>query len=318
MRIAICIGTYKRCELLGELLAGISRLTFSKEPAPQIEIVVVDNDPSKTAQNVCAAVELRWPVKYVAEERRGITFVRNRAVQEAGDVDFIAFIDDDEMPTPQWLDELLSTQRRFGADVVSGPVVPKFAPGVAEWVKASDLFHRPSFPTGHSLDKCFAGNVLVRREVFLLVPAFDDRFKLSGGEDTQFFLRVRKTGHSIVWSQEAAVHESVPKERANFAWILRRGYQSGNSWPLCESTLDDRLRVRVVRFLKAWVYVAKGAAGALVSLFMGRAALARSLRTVCVGLGMLAGLSGQRFLAYQSAGDGPAAKPPEFSAHGKA
>src|SRR5208282_5349810 len=145
-----------------------------------------------------------------------------------------------------------------------------------EWIKKSGLFNRPSFPTGFSLDKCGAGNVLVKREVFPSVPAFDDRFNLSGGEDTHFFLRVRKAGHSIVWSQEAVVHESIPNERANFAWILRRSYQCGNSWPLCESSLDGRLRVRVVRFFKAWAYVAKGAAGALVSLFIGKAALAHS------------------------------------------
>lgn len=318
MQIAICIGTYKRSELLRELLAGISQLTFRKEPAPQIEIIVVDNDPFKTAEEVCTAVELRWPMKYITEERRGITHVRNRAVHEAGLVDFIVFIDDDEVPTPEWLDELISAQRRFSADVVSGPVVPRFALGAAEWVKASGLFNRPSFSTGHSLDKCSAGNVLVRREVFFIVPTFDDRFTLSGGEDTHFFLRVRKAGHSIAWSQEAIVHESISSERANFAWILRRGYQCGNSWPLCESSLDDRLRVRVVRFLKAWAYVARGAASALVSLFMGKAALARSLRTVCVGLGMLAGLAGRKFLAYQFAGAGSDAKPPDFAEQTKA
>jgi len=318
MRIAICIGTYKRSGLLRELLAGISELAFRKKPAPQIEIIVVDNDPAKTAEEVCRAVELGWPLKYIVEERRGIAQVRNRAVKEAGAVDFIVFIDDDEVPTAEWLDELLSAQHRFGADVVSGPVAPKFAPGVAEWVKASGLFHRPSFPTGHSLEKCSTGNVLVRREVFSLVPTFDDRFSLSGGEDSHFFLRVRKAGHSIVWSEEAVVYESISSERANFVWILRRGYQSGNSWPLCEASLDDRLRVRLVRFLKAWAYVASGAAGALVSLFLGKAALARSLRTVCVGLGMLTGLAGRKFLAYQFKGAVSVAKPPRFAEHTKA
>jgi succinoglycan biosynthesis protein ExoM len=313
MRIAICIGTYKRRELLRELLAGISQLKFRKEPVPQIEIVVVDNDPFKTGEEVCTATELQWPLKYFAEEHRGITHVRNRAVQEAGAVDFIAFIDDDEVPTPQWLDELISAQHRFRADVVSGPVVPKFASGVPEWVKKSDLFDRPSFSTGHSLDKCFAGNVLIRREVFFLVPRFDDRFNLSGGEDTHFFLRVRKAGHSIVWSQEAIVHESTPSERANLAWILRRSYQCGNSWPLCETSLDGRLRVRVTRFFKAWGYVAGGAAGTLISLFIGKAALAHSLRTVCVGLGMLTGLAGRKFLAYQFAGARSVARPSELT-----
>jgi succinoglycan biosynthesis protein ExoM len=304
MRLAICIGTYKRSDLLCELLAGISHLTFRRMPAPRIEVIVVDNDPFKSAEEVCAAVELPCPVKYVAEPRRGITYVRNRAVREAGVVDFIVFIDDDEVPTPQWLDELLAAQHQFGADIVSGPVFPKFAHGVAEWVKAGKFFDRPAFANGRSLDRCSTNNALIRSEVFLRVPAFDDRFRLSGGEDTHFFLRARQAGHSIVWSQEAIVHESIPEERARLAWILRRAYQSGNSWSLCEASLDARMRVRLTRLAIAFGHLVKGSAGVLLSLCLGRAAVVNSLRSILLGAGMLTGLVGRRYLAYEFAGTG--------------
>jgi succinoglycan biosynthesis protein ExoM len=317
MRVAICIGTFKRPELLRELLTGISLLTFCREPAPQIEIIVVDNDPQRTAQPVCSFTQLHWPLKYFVEEGRGITHVRNRAVAEAGAVDFIAFLDDDEVPTPHWLDELLSAQRRFRADVVTGPVLPKFAPDAPQWASASRLFHRPSFSTGQSLEICSTNNVLVRSEVFLRVPAFDDRFNLSGGEDTHFFLRVRKAGNSMIWSQQAIVVESIPAERANFAWLLRRGYQAGNSWSFCELSLDHRFRVRALRFLKGSGHVLKGLAATGVSLLAGKAALARSLQTVCLGLGMLTGLAGYKFLAYQFPSIGLATKPTDCPEHVK-
>jgi succinoglycan biosynthesis protein ExoM len=313
MRIAICIGTFKRSELLRELLVGLSQLTFRKEPAPQIEIIVVDNDAHRTAEPVCASVSLPWPLKYFVEERRGITHVRNRAVAEAGAVDAIAFLDDDEVPAPDWLEELLSAQRHFRADVVAGPVLPRIAPGAPEWAKTGRLFHRPSFSTGQSLKICSTNNVLVRREVFLHVPTFDDRFNLSGGEDTHFFLRARKAGHSMVWSQEAIVVESIPAERANLAWLLRRGYQCGNTWSFCELSLDQGFCVRVVRFFKASAYVVIGFARSVLSMFRGRAALARSLQTVCIGLGMITGLAGHKFLAYQFSNVGVAAKPAEHA-----
>lgn len=318
VRVAICIGTYKRPELLRALLLGISRQTFRKEPAPEIEIIVVDNDPLRAAEPVCASAKLPWPLKYFVEQRRGITYVRNRAVQEAGSVDFIAFIDDDEVPTPHWLDELLATQHRFAADVVVGPLYPQFAPGTPEWVESSRLFHRPTFSTGQSLEVCSAGNALVSREVFLRVPAFDDRFNLSGGEDTHFFLRVRKAGYSMIWSQEAIVSEPIAPERANLPWLLRRGYQCGNTWSFCELSLDDRLRTRTLRFLKASAHVAKGIALTVAAVFEGKAALARSLQTVCLGLGMLTGLAGHKFLAYQFPNVSLAAKPTDFTEHAKA
>ena len=318
MRIAICIGTYKRPELLRELLVGISQLTFCREPTPQIEIIVVDNDPLRSAQPVCASVELSWPLKYFVEERRGITQVRNRAVAEAGAAGSIAFLDDDEVPAPRWLEELLSAQHRYHADVVAGPVLPRFAPGVPEWAKSSRLFHRPSFSTGQSLNICSTNNALVRTEVFFRVPTFDDRFNLSGGEDTHFFLRVRRAGYAIVWSQEAIVFESIARERASFLWLLRRGYQYGNTWSCCELSLDNRLRVRAARLLKGLAHVVKGVALTAVSVFEGKAALARSLQVVCLGLGMLTGLAGHKFLAYQSPSVGLPAKPTEFTEHVKA
>src|SRR5271169_1441847 len=96
-RVAICIGTFERQELLRQLLSGISQLTFHKARTPDIEIIVVDNDPLQSAREVCAAASVPWPIKYVTEAKRGITYVRNRALAEAGSVDFIAFIDDDEV-----------------------------------------------------------------------------------------------------------------------------------------------------------------------------------------------------------------------------
>ena len=46
----------------------------------------------------------------------------------AGDVDYIAFIDDDELPEPGWLKGLHDARQRFGADVVAGAVITDFPP----------------------------------------------------------------------------------------------------------------------------------------------------------------------------------------------
>jgi len=280
--------------------------------APEIEIVVVDNDPSGSAKEICERSANLFPLRYVVEPARGVVHARNRALAEAGLVDFIAFLDDDEVPDEIWLDELLAAQARFDADVVSGPVLPSYAIGVAEWVKRGGLFDRPNRETGSALEFCSTNNVLIRSGVFGRVPRFDDRFQLTGGEDTQFFLRVRRAGYSIVWSAEAIVCETVPKERARLLWILRRGYQSGNSWVLSEMSIDASPRTRALRLLKASVHVYVGMISALVSIFYGRAPLTKALRKSCLGAGMLAGLAGRKFLAYQSPVSLGVASTPEF------
>ena len=301
-RIAVCITTYKRRDLLRQLLVGVSAQRFHKIRIPEIVVVVVDNDASKSAEEICHEARLPWPLKYIVESRRGIAQARNRAIREAGAVDCVVFIDDDEFPTPAWLDELLWTRARFGADVVCGPVLPSFAPDVPDWVKIGGFFDRGVCDSGSAPDECRSGNVLICSNVFAGVKAFDERFGLTGGEDTEFFLRVRRAGYKIVSSAEARVHETVPTSRANLKAVLRRAYQSGNSWVLCESTLDRRISKRIVRTAKACGWILVGAASACVSPLFGMPTIARSLRNIWLGVGMLTALAGQRYQAYESAG----------------
>jgi GT2 family glycosyltransferase len=291
--------------LLRDLLSAIGKLSFLKCPSPEITIMVVDNDEFASARAVCESSILPWPIRYAVESRRGITYARNRAIEEAGLVDFIAFIDDDEVPSPQWLDELLWARARFAADVVSGPVFPQYAPEIAPWVKQGGFFERRIGPTGTVRDACATNNVLIGTHVFRSVPGFDHSFALSGAEDTHFFLRIRQAGFKIVWSDEATVRELLPAERGRPAWILRRDYQTGNGWVFCETGLDPSLHLRAVRLLKALGHVVIGFVTAVwASLRWNRAALIHSLRRASLGAGMLSALAGYRFLAYQGAGRG--------------
>ncbi len=302
LRVAICIATFRRAELLRKLLIGVSELAFRKVRVPEISVIVVDNDSSRTAEQVCAAILLPWPKKYVVEPRRGIARVRNTAVSEAGNVQFIAFLDDDEVPDPLWLDELLATQSQFEADVVAGPVLTDFASDVPNWVRAGRFFDRVTFTTGHSMDKCSTNNVLIRREVFDSVASFNEDFELTGADDTHFFMRVNRAGYRIVWAQDARVHEAISKSRANFAWLLQRGYRLGNSWSLCELSLDSRFATRLVRAAKALAWMAKGLALLGVSVFQGKTAVVWAFRTICYGAGQLSGLAGHKYQEYRSAG----------------
>jgi glycosyltransferase involved in cell wall biosynthesis len=301
IRVAVCICTFRRQKLLRETLRGIARLAFRKVSVSRLEIIVVDTpDESGSAQEICETACLPWPIKYVVEPRRGLTYARNRAIAEAGAVDFVAFIDDDEVPSAQWLDEHLWAQSEFAADVVSGPALPKYAPEVADWVKDGGFFDRQVVATGTLRRACPTNNVLVGTHVFERVPKFDDAFALSGAEDTDFFLRVSKAGYRIVWSQEAAVFESVSAKRGTVAWILRREYQTGNGWIFAETALDFRLRSWIFRFSKACGHVLIGSANAIwQSVLLDRVAVVRYLRRVSLGIGMLAALAGHRFLAYQ-------------------
>jgi succinoglycan biosynthesis protein ExoM len=306
MRVAICVTTFRRPKLLGELLRGLSELTFQKMPCPEITVVVSDNDEFKTAEEVCREAQLRWQLRYVSEPRRGIAHGRNRALKEAGDVDCIAFIDDDEVPQAGWLDELLWAQSEYAVDIACGPVIPNFTGDVPAWIRKTTFFDRPIYPTGRLLECCSTNNALMTRRVLDQVPGFDDGFQLTGGEDIHFFLRARRAGFQIVSSDEAVVVERIARDRANLSSLLRLAYRGGNCYTLVECSLDDRFSTRLLRLGRACGRLCAGAAGMGTSLVRGRISAVRAMRGFCRGLGMLTALVGVRYQAYKSPTGDPA------------
>jgi glycosyltransferase involved in cell wall biosynthesis len=197
------------------------------------------------------------------EPRRGIPFARNTAVARAlGEgADFIAFIDDDEVPEPSWLDELLHVQRLYRVDVVMGPVLAHFTAPVAPWVEKGGFFHSLRHPTGHPMEWGWTSNVLVRSEVFeKMGKLFDERFALSGGSDRHFFERVRRAGHRMVWADEALVREWVPESRASLGWLLRRRYRLGNTYSTISVGFEPSARTRAGLAADACRYTARSLA----------------------------------------------------------
>ena len=164
--ISVCICTYKRPAYLKRLLQELARqhtnalFTYS--------IVVAENDQLRSAEPVVLefAATVPIPIKYCVESRQGIARARNEAVRNA-EGDFVAFIDDDEFPTPDWLLNLSHTLRESTADGVLGPVKPHFDPQTPQWVIDAGLYDRPTHQTGFILDwpMCRTGNVLLKRQV---------------------------------------------------------------------------------------------------------------------------------------------------------
>lgn len=228
MLISICICTFRRRHGLQWLLGCLRQIQVPS--GSRIEVVVVDNDPSMSAESVVSEAQIGfpWPLRYFCEARRGVGFARNRCVSEAQG-EWVAFIDDDEYPISDWLVQLLQCAAAFSADGVFGPVVAEFESPPPRWIHSSGFHSRPRFATGSSLGwgDCRTGNVLFRRRLFLDLGAFDPRFSASGGEDSEFFWRCIEGGARMVWCDEAVVRERVPTIRMSRAWMLRRAFSGG-------------------------------------------------------------------------------------------
>ena len=302
-RVAICVASFRRPSGLKRLLYSLNRLTFDKCLPPTIEVIVVDNDSAGSTCELCEGIssELRWLLECHIEPRRGIPYARNKAVASVKEgTDFVAFIDDDEVPEPSWLDELLHVQQVYGADVVTGPVLPRFTDSVPPWILKGKFFERKRYPTGHLLSVSSTNNVLVRSEVFSeMGELFDVRYALSGIDDTLFFMRVHRAGYKIVWADDALVYEWVPYSRLNARWILQRAYRGGNGFVTVELNFRPWAMVGLVRAATASVRLVQGLMLITLSLVFGRHVFVRGLQYAGRGIGMLTGLARIRYEEYR-------------------
>lgn len=226
--ISVCLCTYKRVKRLSRLVNELQtqetdgRFTYS--------IVVVDNDCNRSAEQTVEGLRRHAtvPMSYYTESVQNIALARNRAVANATG-DFIAFIDDDEVPCKSWLINLYKACHAFRADGVLGPVVPCYEVDPPKWVLRGKLFERPTHRTGELLHwkNTRTGNVLLRRGIF---DDKENQFRREfarGGEDTDFFRRMIAKGFRFVWCAEAPAYEAVTSDRCTRSFMLKRALLRG-------------------------------------------------------------------------------------------
>ena len=293
--VAILIATYRRPEGLARLLASLDALTFENRPKPDITVVVVDNDAAAKSD----PPRSQHPVHYVVEPQRGLSAVRNRALDEVPpETDFLAFIDDDEWAEPQWLDALLAMQAQTSADIVQGPVIPAFELDPPDWMRRGGYFEVGPFQPGEKLTFGATGNCLIRCAMLERTGLrFDMRFNTSGGEDADFFDRHLNSGGEIIAAPAARAYELVPATRMSTRGLMRQQFRKGNTIGQLDaaSGLAARYGVRTAKAVR-WVLAGGARAIALGPFVKGAAAV--GLAGAARGFGMLAALVNVRSSYY--------------------
>jgi len=264
VKTVVCVCTYRRPESLRALLNSLTILTG----AQGIEIVVSDNDAAGEGAAVCQNLPADYPftVHSLVEPQAGISPARNAVVNKALSLapEFLAFLDDDERPSTDWLSELLRIQKETNADVVGGPTLSEFPAEVDDEQKNNPYFGADlGIADGAACQLQAAGNFLIKASVIkTMAPViFLPEFAQSGGEDLAFFTQLAQNKATMHWAANAIVHEAVPANRLTQDWMKSRVINIANS------------RVRVMQMLEPGP----------------KPALIRGLKTVA--LGTVAGLS---------------------------
>lgn len=254
--ISVAICTYNRADRLQLALEALCHQTL--EPS-RFEILVIDNASTDSTHSVCQAFETALPqLRYVFEPVQGLSKARNTALQEAKSL-YIAFLDDDAIPCPNWLASLLHAFQTVQPEpvCVGGLIRPLWELPKPDWVRPTmeSLFtildggdqprwFRPNeFPWG--------ANVAYQRDALLKIGGFHEKLgrrgnSLLSGEEYLLNATLQSQGGGFYYHPEAAIEHWIPKERIDPEWLVRRNFWQGRSVALIEHMLGkSRIRQQI-------------------------------------------------------------------------
>lgn len=204
---------------IGDCLRSLTALEY---PADLHELIVVDNASSDRTAEI--AGELGAGV--VTEPRLGVSNARNRGVAE-GRGEVVAFIDDDCVAEPNWLDRLVEPLADPEVGAVAGEMRSVDPDTPAQRYMADLLGRWQRFAVSQRPPFAVCANLAVRRSEFELVGGFDPLFRR--GQDVDFGWRLHEGSPlRLAFAEDAVVsHRHLPSAsdlaRQQFGW----GYGAG-------------------------------------------------------------------------------------------
>lgn len=250
-RIDILMCTFRRPEV-AEAIGALGRIDL---PAgSDLRLVVADNDDSDSARDIVdrAAAALPFPCHYIHAPARNISVARNACLDAASrrGADWIVSLDDDETVRRDWLVQLLAAAQ--GYDGSFGKVQAIYPDEAPEWMRALDLHSAHPEHLGSQIRTGISGNAALR---WRGTPWQDQRFDLSrgttGGEDTEFFLRLYNMGARFAAAPLAIATEPVPPSRQSLQWLSQRRFRMGQTHVITAQGPLARARLMTTALAKA-------------------------------------------------------------------
>jgi polysaccharide pyruvyl transferase WcaK-like protein/GT2 family glycosyltransferase len=279
-------------------------------------IVVIDHNPDLLDR---ARRELPGVVVVPNLRDRGASGARNSGVAASrGDV--VAFLDDDAVASPSWLETMLPHFADPDVVGVGCRVVPVWAgsrprwfPPEFDWAVGGSYRGMPE--EAAPVRNVWTCGMAVSRPVFDAIGGFRDEFGKVGGrsrpEDTDLSLRAAaaRPGGTWVYDPAAAVSHHVPLKRATFGFFLRRCLNEGSGKAALAALNGDGQSTSAERLYTRRVLPAGVARGLRDTV---RGDVSGGLRSVAIVAGLSSATAG--FAAGRVAGMLHRADPPRVQA----
>ena len=240
--ISVVICTYNRDKFIGEALNCLAKQTLSPD---EFEIIIVDNNSTDHTASIVknfVAIHPELNARYVLETNKGLSFARNRGLQEAK-APIITYIDDDAEAEPVFLESILHFMQADKTIVgIGGKVIPKYSESKEpKWmskylngfVGRMDYGDEPKrfdttmkYPAG-----C---NMTYTKQILTQAGGFNNQLTFRS-DDKYIFFQVTKLSDNIYYLPAAMLYHNIDNDRLSFPNFKKLFLKSGN---------EEKIRVR--------------------------------------------------------------------------
>ena len=210
IKISVIIPIYNGAKFLDDAFKGLEHQTIDPK---SFEVIAIDDGSTDTSYDFLmkyAKNSPKFTFQFDRQKNSGVSHTRNVGASRATG-EFLAFLDQDAIPRPNWLESALECFRDSRTSVVEGRIQ------AIKIFEATPLTHILENETG---GRFMTANCIFRASVFREVGGFDLNFPYFL-EDSDIAFSILRLGHKIHWAPEVVVdHPYVQKTMSQHVWQM--------------------------------------------------------------------------------------------------
>jgi GT2 family glycosyltransferase len=229
--VIICAHTIERLDDIRAAVASVQ----SQTRQPDEVVLVIDHNPV-----LLDAVGDLGPTVVASAGPKGLSGARNTGT-EAARSEIVAYLDDDAVADPAWLETLIAPFEDPAVVAVGGRATPKWDREAPDWFPAEynwvvGCSHRGLPERRAEVRNVIGCNMAFRRSSIIDLGGFDtglgrDAVRPLGCEETELCIRLRQADDraKVILEPAAEIHHRVPDTRTTWRYFFRRCRAEGNS-----------------------------------------------------------------------------------------
>jgi glycosyltransferase involved in cell wall biosynthesis len=231
----------------------LNGLAGQTAPADQFAILIVDSGSTESVPGELAVLAEQYGARFLRVDQPGVSAARNTGAWAARSP-YIAYIDDDAIPAPDWVEQILIVLAQPGRRpaIIGGRILPKWEESLPGWWPASlrgilsiiEIEGRGEYRGADLPAKLepYGANMVVHVLSLLAAGGFATNVGRHGtvllsDEDVQLAWTLQDHGHSVRYDSRVVVYHQIQAGRLNPDWLLSRLYWQGASTVLTRRSL---------------------------------------------------------------------------------